>query len=53
MGLDLSRIETDEGVFYVKRTVSGLKGVEVSVNKNDNNTRFLCFEHRAICEYIG
>ena len=54
VGGDVSRIETDKGIFYIKRTLSALKGANVSVKKSDDGTSFLCFEYRDNCyELIG
>jgi hypothetical protein len=54
VGGDVSRIETDKGIFYIKRTVSALKGANVSVKESDDGTSFLCFEDRDTCyELIG
>jgi hypothetical protein len=49
VGGDISRIETDKGIFYIKRTLSALKGANVSVKESDDGANFLCFEHRATC----
>lgn len=54
VGADISRIETDKGIFYIKRTVSAFKGANVSVKEDDDGTSFLCFEDRDTCyELIG
>ena len=54
VGGDVSRIETDKEIFHIKRTVSALKGANVSVKESDDGTSFLCFEHRDNCyELIG
>lgn len=49
LGSDLSRIETDKGIFYVKDSISALKGQEVSVKESASGDKYLCFEHRDTC----
>jgi hypothetical protein len=49
VGADISRIETDKGIFYIKRTVSALKGTSVSIKESDDGASFLCFEHKSTC----
>lgn len=49
LGSNLSRIETDKGIFYVKGRMSALKEQEVSVKESDSGDKYLCFEYRDIC----
>ncbi len=49
---NLTRIETDTGVFYIKPAVSTMNSANVTIAKDESGRRFLCLGKDAYCHRI-
>lgn len=49
---NLTRIETDTGVFYIKPAVSTMNSANVTVAEDASGRRFLCLGEDAYCHRI-
>jgi len=46
---DLTRIETDKGIFYVSPPVSAMKGANIEIATDETSRKFLCIQNRTKC----